>query len=109
MLCAVRDEHSPVRIMHVAGMDVPNYWKVIQTACDHMSLSDALSLPVMLAQYFRVQQLRRGVNHIYLGTNDELLRYSADEFCQFWNEGVNRDGNDITMSRYLGLPRDSGP
>lgn len=93
--------------MHVAGMDVQAYWQVIQDACDQLRLSDAHSLPVMLAQYIRIQQLRRGVNHIYLGTNDELLRYSADEFCQFWNEGVNRDGNDITMSRYLGLPRDS--
>jgi hypothetical protein len=47
------------------------------------------------------------LNHIYLGTNDVSLRYSADEFCQFWNEGVNRHGNDMTISRYLGLPRDS--
>jgi len=26
---------------------------------------------------------------------------------QFWNEGVNKGANDIMMSRYLGLPRDS--
>jgi hypothetical protein len=61
----------------------------------------------VLAQYIRLQQLRNGINHIYLGTNDVLLRYSADEFCQYWNEGINREGNDVTMSRYLGLPRDS--
>ncbi|MFQ5502806.1 MAG: hypothetical protein ACE5EQ_10985 [Phycisphaerae bacterium] len=93
--------------MHVAGLDAAAYWSDIQTACDTMDLSDRSSLPVVLAQYIRIQQLRRGINHIYLGTNDSLLRYSADEFCQFWNEGVNRDGNDMTMSRYLGLPRDS--
>ncbi|HKQ48620.1 MAG TPA: hypothetical protein VJZ71_11165, partial [Phycisphaerae bacterium] len=93
--------------MYVAGLDVRSYWATIQAACDGMPLSDRASPPVILAQYLRLQQLRRGVNHIYLGTNDARLRFSGDEFCQFWNEGVNRDGNDITMSRYLGLPRDS--
>ena len=93
--------------MYVAGLDVAAYWSLIDEACRAFDLSDADSLPVVLAQYLRVHQLRRGVNHIYLGTNDPLLRYAADELCQFWNEGVNRDGNDITMSRYLGLPRDS--
>ena len=93
--------------MHVAGLDVLGYWSAIDAACRAFSLSDAASLPVTLARYLRVQQLSRGVNHIYVGTNDPLLRCSADELCQFWNEGVNRDGNDITMSRYLGLPRDS--
>lgn len=93
--------------MHVAGLDVRAYWSDIQAACDAMDLSDRRSLPVVLARYVRLHQLSRGVNHIYLGTNHELLRFSADEFCQYWNEGVNRDGNDITMSRYLGLPRDS--
>jgi hypothetical protein len=72
-----------------------------------MDLSQRTCAPAAIAHWIRVQQLRRGVDHVYLGTNDDLLRYSADEFCQFWNEGVNRDGNDITMSRYLGLPRDS--
>ncbi len=93
--------------MHVAGLDVASYWKDIEAACQTLDISDRNSPPVVLAQYIRLQQLRRDINHIYLGTNDPLLRYSADEFCQFWNEGVNRDGNDITMSRYLGLPRDS--
>lgn len=93
--------------MYVAGLDVSAYWATIQAACDAMRLEDRYSAPVVLAQYVRLVQLRRGINHIYLGTNHRLLRYSADEFCQFWNEGVNRDGNDITMSRYLGLPRDS--
>jgi hypothetical protein len=93
--------------MHVAGLDVRAYWASVQAACDEMNLSDRRSPPVVLARYIRLQQLRRGINHIYFGTNDRLLLYSADEFCQYWNEGVNRDGNDITMSRYLGLPRDS--
>ncbi|MFH1420216.1 MAG: hypothetical protein ABII12_18235 [Planctomycetota bacterium] len=93
--------------MHVAGLGVGSYWETIETACATMGLGDQASAPVVLAQYIRLQQLRRGINHIYLGTNDSLLRYSADELCQYWNEGVNRDGNDMTMSRYLGLPRDS--
>ena len=93
--------------MHVAGLDVAGYWAEIDAACREWRLEESASLPVILARYIRIQQLRRGVNHIYLGTNDARLRFSADEFCQFWNEGVNRDGNDITMSRYLGLPRDS--
>ncbi|RIK69285.1 MAG: hypothetical protein DCC65_00645 [Planctomycetota bacterium] len=93
--------------MHVAGLDVRAYWSMIQAACDAMDLSSPESLPSIMARAIRLQQLSRGVNHIYLGTNHALLRYSADEFCQYWNEGVNRDGNDITMSRYLGLPRDS--
>lgn len=93
--------------MHVAGLDVTAYWSIIQSACEAMNLAEPASLPVVMAQYLRIQQLRYRINHIYLGTNHELLRFSADEFCQYWNEGVNRDGNDITMSRYLGLPRDS--
>ena len=93
--------------MHVAGLDVAAYWSIIQRACETMNLADRSAPPVVLAQFIRLQQLRHGINHIYLGTNDRLLTCSADEFCQYWNEGVNRDGNDITMSRYLGLPRDS--
>ena len=93
--------------MYVAGLDVRAHWKIIDDTCRAWDLSERTSPPVVLAQYLRLQQLRRGVNHVYLGTNDPVLRYSADEFCQYWNEGVNRDGNDITMSRYLGLPRDS--
>ncbi|HVP10340.1 MAG TPA: hypothetical protein VMV94_04035 [Phycisphaerae bacterium] len=93
--------------MHVAGLDVRGYWATIEAACRAMDLGDRDSAPVVLAQFIRLQQLRRGINHIYVGTNDSLLRFSADEWCQYWNEGVNRDANDITMSRYLGLPRDS--
>ncbi len=93
--------------MFVAGLDVGAYWATVQAACEAMQLADPSGAPVVLAQYIRLEQLRRGANHLYLGTNDACLTRSADEFCQFWNEGVNRDGNDITMSRYLGLPRDS--
>lgn len=92
--------------MHVVGFDVRAYWKSIADACNAWDLSKPCP-PVVLARYIRTQQLRREANHIYFGTNHPLLRRCADEFCQYWNEGVNRDGNDITMSRYLGLPRDS--
>jgi hypothetical protein len=93
--------------MHVVGLDVAAYWRTIEAACEAFNLAERSSAPVALAQFLRIQQLRHGVDHIYVGTNDDRLRCSADEFCQFWNEGVNRDGNDMTMSRYLGLPRDS--
>jgi len=93
--------------MYVVGLDVRQYWNRVEAACKSLDISKSESPAVILARYIRVQQLRRGVRHIYLGTNDDRLRASADEFCQFWNEGVNRGENDITMSRYLGLPRDS--
>lgn len=93
--------------MHVCGLDVEAYWSQIDAACDAFDFQKPDSLPAALARYIRIQQLQRGVNHIYFGVNDDLLVRSADEFCQYWNEGVNRDGNDMTMSRYLGLPRDS--
>ncbi len=50
--------------MHVAGLDVTSYWATIEAACAAMNLGDRTSLPVVLAQYIRVQQLRRGINHI---------------------------------------------
>jgi len=93
--------------MHVCGLDVKSYWRTIETACRDMAIDRADGLPVVLARFLRIQQLRRGANHIYFGVNDGLLQASADEWCQYWNEGVNRDGNDMTISRYLGLPRDS--
>ena len=93
--------------MHAAGMDTRAYFSRIEQVCHDAPLDDPASLPVRLAAYIREQQVRRSANHIYLGTNHPLLRHSADEFCQFWNEGANKGGNDILMSRYLGLPRDS--
>jgi len=93
--------------MFVCGMDVDAYWQHIEAAAQSFDLTKPDALPAVMAKFIRLQQLHRGVNHIYLGSNDERLRFAADEFCQYWNEGVNRDGNDITMSRYLGLPRDS--
>jgi hypothetical protein len=93
--------------MLVAGLDTNAYWSAIENVCRTAPLSKADSLPVQLAAYLRTQQLGRGINHIYLATNHPLLIHSADEMCQFWNEGPNKHGNDILMSRYLGLPRDS--
>lgn len=93
--------------MLVAGLDTRSYWQTIDRAIGSMDMSSVLSLPAQLAQFIYVHQLRTGINHIYLGCNDETLARSADEFIQFWNEGVNKDGNDILMSRYFGLLRDS--
>jgi len=47
--------------MHVVGLDAAAYWSDIQTACDTMDLSNRSSMPVILAQYIRIQQLRRGI------------------------------------------------
>lgn len=100
---------SPILLapMHIAGLDTRAYWSRVDRLCRDQPLSDPASLPVRLAAYIRAQQLRCNANHIYLATNHPLLLHSADEFCQFWNEGPNKNGNDILISRYLGLPRDS--
>jgi hypothetical protein len=93
--------------MHVAGMDTDGFWKCIENAVTRFDLSSALGLAVQIAQFIYLYQKQNGINHIYFGCNDDVLACSADEFLQFWNEGVNKRGNDISMSRYLGLLRDS--
>lgn len=93
--------------MLVAGMDTKHYWTLIERAIRAMDLASRSSLPAQLAEFIYLHQLRNGINHIYLGCNDDVLAHSADELVQFWNEGVNKDANDIMMSRYFGLLRDS--
>jgi hypothetical protein len=93
--------------MHVAGMDTGRFWQSIENAIDQFDLSSTTSLPVQIAQFIYLFQKQNGINHIYFGCNDDVLAFSADELLQFWNEGVNKDGNDISMSRYFGLLRDS--
>jgi hypothetical protein len=93
--------------MLVAGLDTKRYWETIERAIDALDISSTTCLPAQIAQSIYLHQLSKGVNDIYLGCNDDLLLSSADEFVQFWNEGVNKDGNDLLMSRYFGLLRDS--
>ena len=93
--------------MHVAKMDTGRFWKSIEDAVSRFDLSSPASLPVQIAQFIYLYQKQNEINHIYFGCNDDVLAYSADELLQFWNEGVNKGGNDISMSRYLGLLRDS--
>ncbi len=93
--------------MKFLGMDVEAYWKRIGECIRAWNLTDPASPPAALARYIRAAQLSRGLNHIYFGANDELLVSSADELVQFWNEGVTKGENDVTLSRYFGLPRDS--
>ena len=93
--------------MYVAGLDTRRFWLTIERAISTMDLSSRASLPARLATFIFIHQLRAGVNQIYLGCDDDILANSADEFVQFWNEGVNKNGNDIMMSRYFGLLRDS--
>lgn len=93
--------------MLVAGLDTSRYWQTIDRAIAATDLASTSSLPAQLAQFLYIHQLRGGSNHIYLGCNHDTLACSADEFVQFWNEGVNKEGNDILMSRYFGLLRDS--
>jgi hypothetical protein len=93
--------------MHVAGMDVEAYWHVTAKAIDVFDLGDPDSLPYLIAKFLYAYQERDGRNLIYLGTNDGWTRRLAHEFEQYWNEGVNKEGNDYLISTFLGLPRDS--
>jgi hypothetical protein len=100
---------SPILLspMYVVGMDVARFWDLIENAIDQFDLSSRSSLPLQIAQFIYLYQQKNGINHIYLGCNDDVLAASADELLQFWNEGVNKGANDISMSRYFGLLRDS--
>lgn len=93
--------------MYIAGFDTSKYWQLIELTIQTFDLSSANSLPVQLAHFIYVHQLIRRTNQIYLGTLTEPLLDSAGEFMQFWDEGVNKDGNDLMLCHYLGLPRDS--
>ncbi|UOO38228.1 hypothetical protein IZU99_02945 [Oscillospiraceae bacterium CM] len=93
--------------MLIAGMDTAQYWKDIDAAIKVFDLSDTNSLPFVLAKFLVVHQKEHLKNFIYFGANDDALGLLADEFIQFWNEGVNKTGNDFLISRFFGLPRDS--
>lgn len=93
--------------MLVAGMNVERFWHNIEHAIDTFDLGNPNSLPVLLAKYIFVYQTKMKKNFIYLGCNDDNLIKLGDELIQFWNEGVNKGGNDLLMSRFFGLPRDS--
>ncbi len=93
--------------MHVAKMDTARFWSMIETAAEKFHIASPSGLPNQVAQFIYLHQTTRGINHIYFGCGDDFLICSADELLQFWNEGVNKNGNDISMSRYFGLPRDS--
>lgn len=93
--------------MRACGMETRPFWKTIEEAIQAFDLTDPDSLPMLIARYLFLHQRLRGTNHIYLACNNNFFLPLADEFTQFWNEGVNKDENDLMMSRYLGLPRDS--
>jgi len=93
--------------MYVAGMDVETFWKDINIAINAFDINNTESLPFVIAKYILLYQAQNNRNLIYLGCNDDDLLLLSDEFVQFWNEGVNKDGNDILVSRFFGLPRDS--
>ncbi len=93
--------------MYIAGLDTDKYWNDIMRAINAWDLADENSLPFVIAKFILTEQRKSGRNFIYFGCNDEDLGLMADEFIQFWNEGVNKNGNDIMMSRFFGLPRDS--
>ena len=93
--------------MLVCGMDTAGYWKLVEEAIRYFDLSDPDSLPYVIARFILAFQKARGTDFLYLGCNDDTLGLLADEFIQFWNEGVNKGGNDLLVSRFFGLPRDS--
>lgn len=92
--------------MLVCGLDVQEYWEHVESALTHFSLSDTTSLPMRLAAHLRSAQMD-GRRTVYLGTNDPCTRRLGQEWEQFWNEGVNKDGNLLLMDGFRGLPRDS--
>jgi len=93
--------------MLIAGMDVETFWKDIDLAIKTFDISNPESLPFVLAKFILLHQKIEARNFIYLGCNDDNLIKLSDEFIQFWNEGVNKGGNDLLISRFFGLPRDS--
>ena len=93
--------------MLVCGMDTGAYWAKIEEAIRAFDLSDPDSLPHVMARFILAFQKANGTDFLYLGCNDDTLGLIADEFIQFWNEGVNKGGNDLLVSRFFGLPRDS--
>lgn len=93
--------------MYIAGMDVEGFWRDIELAITAFDLTNPESLPFVLAKFILLNQNISSKNLIYLGCNDDNLGILADEFIQFWNEGVNKGGNDLLVSRFFGLPRDS--
>ena len=93
--------------MLVCGLDTDAYWAMIGRAIRAFDLQNPDSLPHLLARFILAFQKARGTDFIYLGCNDETLGLLADEFIQFWNEGVNKNSNDLLVSRFFGLPRDS--
>ena len=93
--------------MYIAKLDCDGYWNDIDKAIRKWNLADRTSLPFVIAEFILTQQQKSGRNFIYLGCNDEDMRLMADKLIQFWNEGVNKGGNDLMMSRFFGLPRDS--
>ena len=93
--------------MLAAGMDTDRYWGMVSRAMEAFDLGDPDSLPHVLARFILAAQKSRGTNFLYLGCGDDLLGLLGDEFIQFWNEGVNKNGNDLLVSRFFGLPRDS--
>lgn len=92
---------------YLCGLDTKALWTTIDQATRDFDLSSPSSLPLQLALFIYLYQHKNNLNQLYLSTITDPLLASADELMQFWNEGVNQGGNDLTLSRYLGLPRDS--
>lgn len=93
--------------MYVSGLDTKTFWNYIESSINDFDLSNKDNLPMQIASYIYLFQKKNNVNNIFFGVLGNILNRSADEFVQFWNEGVTKDGNDIILSKFLGLPRDS--
>jgi hypothetical protein len=93
--------------MYAAGLDTKSFWETIEYTIEKFDLSSPNNLPLLFAKFIFLHQRLNKINHIYMGCLGDNLLHSADELVQFWNEGVNKNANDISLSRYIGLPRDS--
>ena len=94
--------------LYVVRQDTKKIWASIQEAINRFNPALPDSLPLQLAQFVYVHQRLNRVNHCYVGSSgDEALLAMTDELVPLWNEGVNKEGNDMLMCRYFGQPRDS--
>jgi len=93
--------------MYVAGLNTKEFWDYTCDAISNFNFSEKSNLPFQIALFIYLYQQKNKINNIFFGVLGDNLSKSADEFVQFWNEGLTKNGNDIILSKYFDLPRDS--
>jgi hypothetical protein len=94
--------------LYVLRQDTEYLWGVIAEAAQAFDPASEQSLPLQLAGFIRAYQQANKINQCYITSSGAAaLLGSGDELVQLWNEGVNKEGNDLMICRYFGMPRDS--